>query len=243
MVRPHEKQTKGSKSHENSIDHKPKADCDKDENNTIPSLNNEQYQQFLGMFAREDSPTKNEISSVANVAGNLDPTGRWIVDSGATDHITHRLDWFNNDFKYTWEPPVTIPNGSSISVEGKGSCTLPNGIHIKDVLYVPSFTCDLLSVSRLSRDLQCAVTFFPEFCVMHTLNSRRLIGMGKCKDGLYRMSLVGSKRNAMAVSFDVWHKRLGHASSKKLSSLDCVKNSSLKSKNSQGQTHQVTFSY
>ncbi|XP_076910204.1 uncharacterized protein LOC143567765 [Bidens hawaiensis] len=156
--------------------------------------------------------------------GKFDTGSKWVVDLGATDHITHRLDWFNNDLKNTCELPVTIPNGSSIPVEGRGSCTLSNGIQIKNVLHVPTFTCNLLSVSRLANNLQCAVTFFPEFCVMHALNSRRLIGAGKCKNGLYQMSMVGSERKVMATTSDLWHKRLGHASHGKLYLLDFVKN-------------------
>ncbi|GJY32387.1 sodium/calcium exchanger NCL1-like protein, partial [Tanacetum coccineum] len=58
-----------------------------------------------------------------------------------------------------------------LPVEGRGECALPSGAIIKDVLHVPKFKCNLLSVSRLSKELQCAVTFFPEFCIMQDLYS------------------------------------------------------------------------
>ncbi|GJZ02841.1 leucine-rich repeat protein [Tanacetum coccineum] len=88
-------------------------------------------------------------------------------------------------------------NGEAVPVEGRGECALPSGAIIKDVLHVPKFKCNLLSVSRLSKELQCAVTFFPEFCIMQDLYSRTLIGAGDCEDGLYKMGMFENNRHAM----------------------------------------------
>ncbi|KAI3785701.1 hypothetical protein L1987_44825 [Smallanthus sonchifolius] len=63
---------------------------------------------------------------------------------------------------------------------------------------------------------------------MQGLRSRRLIGAGKCKDGLYQMGMLGNKRKAMAVTGDMWHKRLGHAGDKKLSRINFLSNFSFK---------------
>ena len=112
--------------------------------------------------------------------------------------------------------PVIIPNGEAIAVEGKGECLLPGGTKIKGVLHIPNFTCNLLSVSRLSKDLQSAITFFPDFCVMQKLHTRSLIGAGECRNGLYRMGIIGRENKAMTTTTDTWHKRLGHASGDKL---------------------------
>ncbi|XP_076943736.1 uncharacterized protein LOC143614087 [Bidens hawaiensis] len=146
------------------------------------------------------------------MAGRLEEGNRWVVDSGFTEHITHSFESFLGNIESSQELPVTIPNGESVPVKGKGLCVLPNDIKIRDVLYVPEFTCNLLSVSRLTQDLRCAVTFFPDFFVMQDLSSRKLIGTGKCQQGLYRMRMVGNKRMAMAFTNNMWHQRLGHAS-------------------------------
>ena len=154
------------------------------------------------------------------MAGKFDEGNDWVVDSGCTEHITHILDSLHNNVEPSHELPVTIPNGDSIPVKGKGTCTLPNGSEIRDVLYVPDFTCNLLSVSRLTKGLKCAVTFFLDFFVMQDLSSRRLIGTGSCQRGLYRMKVKENKREALATTGEVWHKRLGHASHSKLSHFD-----------------------
>ncbi|CAH9085145.1 unnamed protein product [Cuscuta europaea] len=46
------------------------------------------------------------------------------------------------------------------------------------------------------------------------LSSRKLIGVGRCHNGLYYLESPENKGVAMAVSvnLDLWHQRLGHAS-------------------------------
>ena len=87
----------------------------------------------------------------------------WVVDTGATDHITHQSHLLDKLLINNNERPVTIPNGESIPVKRKCEITFNDGINIKGVLFVPNFKCNLLSVRKLSKDLYCAVTFFPDF--------------------------------------------------------------------------------
>nr|GFB19603.1 retrovirus-related Pol polyprotein from transposon TNT 1-94 [Tanacetum cinerariifolium] len=116
----------------------------------------------------------------------------------------------------TIERPVTIPNGESIPVKGKGEVVFKGGLNIKGVLFVTNFTCNLLSVRRLTKDLHCAVTFFPDFFVLQDLKAGNLIGAGDCRGGLYWMGGIKEERKAMTVTIDAWHRRLEHASNIKL---------------------------
>lgn len=136
------------------------------------------------------------------MVGKLNQDGDWVVASRATEHITYRTDLLENKRKVSCEAPVIIPNGEAVPVLGRGDYTLPGGVKIKGVLHVPTFNCNLLSVSRLTKNLQCAVTFFPDFCVMQGLRSRNLIGAGKYTRGLYRMGMFGSERKAMMTTVD-----------------------------------------
>lgn len=205
----------------------------------VPGLTGDQYQCFLNLFGCCNEGIKTGVKRVANMAHtfsvanttvNTNKRDKWIVDSGATEHITHNASVLENRTKGIHETPVVIPNGENVAVEGRGEYTLHNGIKIKGVLHVPKFNCNLLSVRRLAKDLNCAVTFFPDFFVMHDLNSRALIGTGKCENGLYQMAMTEDKRQAMMATFDTWHKRLGHASNSKLSHVDFLKNISNKNK-------------
>ncbi|KAI3499149.1 hypothetical protein L1887_34942 [Cichorium endivia] len=129
--------------------------------------------------------------------------------------MTHRTNILEDKVTSRDEVPVTIPNGETVPVEGKGSHTLSNGIKVKGVLHVPKFNCNLLSVSKLSKDLECVISFFPDFLIMQGLSSKSLIGAGNCEGGLYRLKMVEKKRKAMMAVVGLWHKRLGHAGEEK----------------------------
>ncbi|GJV67157.1 putative RNA-directed DNA polymerase [Tanacetum coccineum] len=150
-------------------------------------------------------------------------TNGLLIQSSTDTHL-HLIEILENKLKIVMIPPVVIPNDDSIPVEGKGKCTLKGGAKIKGVLYIPKFTCNLLSVGRLSRELQSAITFFPDFYVMQKLHTRSLIGAGEYKNGLYRMGMLGVKRSALMTTVDIWHKRLGHAFGEKLTQIDFLRN-------------------
>ncbi|KAK1414482.1 hypothetical protein QVD17_30227 [Tagetes erecta] len=185
----------------------------------LAGLTEAQYQILMKHLAGNGQNTEGESIRKANMAGKQNETDDWIWDSGSTEHIVHKRESLENGTRAIREAPVMIPNGDSIPVEAKGNCTLTGGIKINEVLYIPNFNCNLLSVSRLSKELKCVVSFFPNFCIMQDLHSKKLIGTCKCIQGLYRMGMAAQERKAMAIKVDakVWHSRLGHASDSKLS--------------------------
>ncbi|GJR20896.1 cysteine-rich receptor-like protein kinase 8 [Tanacetum coccineum] len=121
---------------------------------------------------------------------------------------------------------------------------LNNGILLKDVLVVPSFKYSLLSVPKLTQDNQCVVSFYPDFCMVHDLVTKKVTGLGKLKSGLYHLlnvptekvdqvfsSLVKASVHKFSLSaigglnsvnktgndaYALWHHRLGHVSDSKL---------------------------
>lgn len=177
---------------------KPKAAMVEAKSCPIPGMTEEQYANFLKLFGgNHDEPI------VSNMAGRINTNDDdWVVDTGATDHITHQSHLLDKLLINNNERPVTVPNGESIPVKGKGEITFKGGINIKGVLFVPNFKCNLLSVRKLSKDLYCAVTFFPDFFVIQDLKMRNLIGAGDCHGGLYWMKGIKEERKAMAVTID-----------------------------------------
>ncbi|CAH9129521.1 unnamed protein product [Cuscuta epithymum] len=159
--------------------------------------------------------------NMAYISPNARP---WIIDSGATEHITcSDINLFN--IRQVPDSSVRIPNGESIPVHAVGSLHLPNGLRLERVLYIPKFQCNLLSASRLTNDLNCTLTFFSDFCILQDVPSRNLIGVGKFRDGLYYLENTKSESVAMSVSItpDVWHQRLGHASDGKIHHISSLK--------------------
>ncbi|CAH9124860.1 unnamed protein product, partial [Cuscuta epithymum] len=152
-------------------------------------------------------------------------TRTWIIDSGASEHITCDSANLINSFTHPSDSTVRIPNGESVPVSAVGSLNLPNGFYLRRVLYVPRFQCNLLSASRLTIDLNCSLTFFSDSCILQDLPSGKIIGKGLFRNGLYYLELPQGEGIAMAATLDfgLWHQRLGHASSGKLQHITFLK--------------------
>ncbi|KAJ8616587.1 hypothetical protein MRB53_035959 [Persea americana] len=150
----------------------------------------------------------------------------WIIDSGATAHMT-----FDSKLVHTVNPStqscVTTADGSAAPIIGEGPVTLPDNLNLDTVLIVPSLDYNLLSVAQLTVALNCVVVFWPHYCVFRDIQTQRTIGYGIRKGKLYYMDLRldSTSRMNQALSVDtshgkknpiadiwLWHRRLGHAS-------------------------------
>jgi len=63
-------------------------------------------------------------------------------------------------------PIVLLPSGDRALITSVGKLQLSSNLHLKNVLCVPTFKVYLLSVSKITRDLNCSVTFYPSWCVL-----------------------------------------------------------------------------
>ncbi|BFG21226.1 hypothetical protein CerSpe_075000 [Prunus speciosa] len=77
---------------------------------------------------------------------NKSDSTSWIIDSGATDHMTFDLD----DFLNTTQPRRTCianANGVMYSVTGAGTVALSSSLSLSNTLLVPSLSNKLMSIS------------------------------------------------------------------------------------------------
>ena len=63
------------------------------------------------------------------------------------------------------------------------SPTLP----LSNTLLVPSLSLKLLTVSQVTKDLNCAVLIYPTFCLIQEILTKEIIGSGTKRRGLYYM--------------------------------------------------------
>ncbi|GJX34562.1 cysteine-rich receptor-like protein kinase 8 [Tanacetum coccineum] len=172
----------------------------------------------------------------------------WILDTGATDHMTPYSKAILNAKILKILPKITLPNGQSSDITQIGQVKLNNGIMLKDVLCVPSFKFSLLSIPKLTKDNNCVAIFFPNFCVLQDLTTKKVLGLGKKIAGLYHllnvpMDSVDGKIRDMVQShmssglfscsagiynkpvctnmFSLWHHRLGHLPVSKMKNIQC----------------------
>ena len=99
-------------------------------------------------------------------------TPPWIIDYGASDHMTSQSNLFSSYTPYTGLNKVKITYGTFSSVSGNGLVhTTTPSLFLSFVLHVPSFVVNLLFISCITRDLNCNVIFFSFFlCVSGSSN-------------------------------------------------------------------------
>ncbi|KAK3019009.1 hypothetical protein RJ639_003617 [Escallonia herrerae] len=192
--------------------------------NSSPGLSTYQLQQLAHalstMTQNQKSPGNSDayanaagLSLFQNASINSVFTKPWILDSGATDHITSDPTLFTQTNSSSI-PSVNLPTGSSASINSIGTIPVISNITLDNVLCVPSFRLNLMSVSKLTNDLNCFVILFPSFCALQDLAMGKMIGSGKQRGGLYFMSPIQQAPVSHQVSqpSNLWHMRLGHPS-------------------------------
>ena len=61
---------------------------------------------------------------------------------------------------------VDLPNGDSNVANIQGNVCLASNINLHRVLYIPGFSCNLIFVSQLTRELNSIMIFKKDVCVI-----------------------------------------------------------------------------
>jgi len=162
----------------------------------------------------------------------------WIIDFGATNHMTLYLSYFSSYTALSGNQHITIANCSNIPLTGCGNIHLQSSFPLKNVIHVPKLSNNLLFIQKVTQDLNCAVIFFHSHCVFQDLATGRRIGIAKEQGGLYYLQQEENKKCARLQAHtynlqqdleswslsQIWlqHKRLGHPSFSTLKSLFLV---------------------
>lgn len=107
----------------------------------------------------------------------------WIIDSGATDHITCFIDSFDK-FHTMFGAEVNLPTGNCIEVKHVGTVKLSSELSLTNVLHIPAFKFNIISVSRLLQSDCCKLIFLPGQCVIQDTRGKQ-IGIATEENGLY----------------------------------------------------------
>ncbi|GKA05621.1 retrovirus-related pol polyprotein from transposon TNT 1-94 [Tanacetum coccineum] len=138
-------------------------------------------------------------------------------EKGASHHMTGMIEELFN-LNEIVKCPLELPEGNIAMAKKKGDVRFDNGFILKNVLYVPGLTCNLLFVPQLLDEGNCIVQFVPNICVIQDLTSKMVIGAGERRDGGHLhfrevpTTRVFKTKTTTSIPFDLWHKRLGHPS-------------------------------
>ena len=128
---------------------------------------------------------------------------------------------------------VQLLTGISIPKTHVGTVKINTSLTLHDVLCIPDFKFNLISVSKLAETQGCSCIFTSSNCFLQDHIQKTTIGMGRRAGDLYildttsytynpqSISNVSNSNVSNVVSFDVvknniWHYRLWHPSSAKI---------------------------
>ncbi|WVZ03156.1 hypothetical protein V8G54_023962 [Vigna mungo] len=137
--------------------------------------------QFGSMTSNSPDPGKTILTFDFAAATSITT---WILDSGATDHVVSSLKYFHS---YDPIKPVTInlPNGITTNANHKGTIKLCDTICLADVLYIPDFSYNLISISKMVLHNNVYVTFTNSQCFIQESTTNHKIGPADLHAGLY----------------------------------------------------------
>ena len=87
---------------------------------------------------------------------------------------------------------VSLANGSQTIAKGIGSACPLLSLPLTSVLYIPDSPFNLISISKLTRDLNCLITFFDNSVTLQDRSTRQTIGIGRESQGLFHLSSPSS---------------------------------------------------
>lgn len=142
------------------------------------------------------------------------------MDSGASSHVCSDLEMFT-ELSPVSSVTVTLPNGTRVPITHTGTINITDSLILYNVLHVPDFRFNLISVSCLVKTLFCSAHFFSNACFLQDLSHGLMIGKGNLFHNLYILehnSLSTSKPHSLLCGYVIsadrlWNQRLGHPSS------------------------------
>ncbi|RVW35393.1 hypothetical protein CK203_077027 [Vitis vinifera] len=108
---------------------------------------------------------------------------------------------------------ASVASVASVAQPGIGLALPLPSLPLTFVLYTPECPFNLISISKITRTLNCSITFSDKFVTLRTGSTGKTIGIGRESQGLYHLTSDSSP--AVCISTDaplLIHNRLGHPS-------------------------------
>mgnify|MGYP000992362219 CR=1 FL=1 len=158
-----------------------------------------------------------EKYAVVASAGKGDETS-WLIDSGASFHMTGHSGWFRTYKPQTHKIPIRVGNNEYLYAIGSGTVEVVSTVGkekitilLKDCFYVPGISDNLFSQGAADSK---GIKSVSNGGKMHLIHGNKTIMVGeRGSDNLYRLKLETPARAFVARSertLEEWHRVLGH---------------------------------
>ncbi|XP_074284164.1 uncharacterized protein LOC141608718 [Silene latifolia] len=132
---------------------------------------------FAGMY----------LSSQACAVNNSNSKVDWIVDTGASDHMTSNISLLHDLICLPKPVYVGLPDGSVKVVHKTGTARINDRIILHNVLFVPDFRQNLLSMGKLIATAGLLVLFLDSDCIFQDPTSKEIVALAKRTGDLYKI--------------------------------------------------------
>ena len=180
----------------------------------IPPTDSE-YDDYLRYQAAKTASITS-VAQTGNASTCLTHTsslGPWILDSGASNHISGNKDLFSSLTTTPTLPTVTLVNGSQTVAKGIGLAHPLPSLPLTSVLYTPECPFSLISINKITRTLNCSIIFSDKFVTLQDRSIGKTIGIGRESQGLYHLTSKSSPAVCVSTNAPLLiHSRLGHPS-------------------------------
>ena len=181
---------------------------------------------------RGPGPSTRGSVAVAATSSACTSESAWVLDSGASFHVTSDQSKLASTTPVTDGASVQTADGTVCHITHKGSLSDPH-FTVPNIFFVPELSMDLLSVGQIT-DHNCFVGFDDSSCFVQDLRTGEVIGTGRRRRAAPRLYILDSLRLpslatspahvlsatlASVASFAQWHHRLGHLCGSRLSTL------------------------
>ncbi|XP_012854394.1 PREDICTED: uncharacterized protein LOC105973899 [Erythranthe guttata] len=112
----------------------------------------------------------------------------WVLDSGATHHITSDLQNLSMHSNYVGNEDVVVGNGNEIPISHIGSGSINShgsSFALNNVLCAPLIKKNLISVSQFCKQNNVSIEFFANYFLVKDLNTRASLAKGRSRHNLY----------------------------------------------------------
>ena len=191
-----------------------------------------------GSSAIANGPSLPQAWTAMNEVSAVVARAKWVLDSGATHHMTSDSTQFQSLTPV--QIPIQVANGATMTAEGEGDVLLnlvvegvENQVTLKKVLYVPEMgRCGLVSV-RCIQAAGVAINFADTDNTVSITHKQKVYGIAKLEHNAYVLQTADAIVANVAASTVAqrakvskkhgtlldWHQRLGHISFDKVKQL------------------------